>query len=123
MTDEEPVCIIQWGKHAFREGEPAIWTGQVMQQNPKKGGPKGFFAVVAYADTGPFYVNMNLPRYAHGEKPPLLSTRNVYDKVRDEKGAMVDDVDNPRYERPEHRQHWLEFIPMAKCRKALKVKE
>lgn len=117
--EAEPVCIIQWGRDAFREGEPALWTGQTMSTNPHKRGIKGFYAVVCYEDSGPYYVDMNLPRYPHGKKPPRWLNRRVIEQVRDEKGAMVDGP--VRYERPEDRKLWLEFIPRSRCRKALKV--
>lgn len=121
VDEAEQMCVIQWGKQAFREGEPAQLTGQYTMTNPHKRGQKGFYAVVKYADGCPNYVNMALPQYPRGKKPPWFFTRRPYEEVRDEHGAVVERPGKPQ--RPADWEHWLEFVPRKACRKALKVIE
>jgi len=121
VPETEELCVIQWGKEAFRAGEPAMLTGKTMNTNPHVAGQPGFFAVVMYADSGPYYVDMTLPKYPHGKKPPWILDKKVYVEERAADGSTHKVYSHT--ERTEDRRHWLEFIPRKRCRKALKVIE
>ena len=120
VESDEELCVIQWGKQAFREEEPAVVTGKYMHTNPHAKGTKGFYAVVQYADGCICYVDMNLPQYPRGKKPPWFFDRKVMQEQRDEAGTVT--KVHTRTERPADSEHWLEFIPRKDCRKSLKVK-
>jgi len=98
--------VIQRGKLAFRPDEPAkiVSFANFDQQRDQP----AFCAVVQYADTGPFYVDMHLPQYAMGKHPPLLLDRK--------------NAETEQWERRSDRSHWLELVPESCIRKSYRLK-
>jgi len=69
---------------------------------------------VKFADDGPYYVEMDLPKYNQGSRPPWFGTRRIRDP---ETGKVI------RHERAADRDLWIEVFPESDIRNSYKVKE
>lgn len=105
-------CLVQYGPDVdpARREEPAYITGFAVRRS--KDGTPSYHALIEYLDKFPDAVDMRLPTYLHGTKPPRFFPRKVLDKDGDVVGV----------ERPSHRRHWIILVPETMVRPALKLK-
>lgn len=122
-ANRDEVYVIQWGMDVPEDrcGEPAKVTGEVLNYHPERNDATmgGFFTKVIYEDGYTVWIDMHLPIYAHGSKPPWFFERKIYKSVRNRLGEETKVLSH--VERPIDKRHWLEFISKGKTRPARKV--